>query len=189
MDRKNIHVSIQEQDEECATCYVYTTKNVASGYNFGLDLEATYNIHSKTLLFLNLGLLETKRSAYSYESSEGTQFVEEGRLANAPGWTISTGFEANITKKLFLRYDIMAKDSFLWHDDEDEFAPSLTLHNINMRYRLNKKTYLTLWVKNLTDEMTASHEYHFSLGEGLPEAEYESPIEPMTCGIKLDYKF
>ena len=77
----------------------------------------------------------------------------------------------------------------MWHDDEDELAPSLTLHNINMRYSLNKKTYLTFWVKNLTDEMTASHEYHFSLGVGLPEGEYESPIEPMTCGLKLDYKF
>ena len=83
----------------------------------------------------------------------------------------------------------MAKSKFLWHDDEDEMAPSLTLHNVNMRYKLNQRTYLTFWVKNLTDEMIASHEYHLSLGTGLDEEEYESPIEPMTYGIKLDYKF
>ena len=189
MNRKDVHATIQNQIGDCPTCYVYFTKNVTTGHNFGLDLETTYNLSSNTLLFLNLGLLETERSAYSYESSEGTQFVKKGDLANAPSWTISTGFETDITKKLFLRYDIMTKDSFLWYNDKEELAPSLTLHNVNIRYKVNEKTYLIFWVKNLTDEMSASHTYYFSLGIGLPEEEYESPIVPRTYGIRLNYRF
>ena len=190
MNRKDVQVKIQDQIGDCATCYMFITKNVTDAFNIGLDFESSFKFSPDFSVFLNLGLLNTERAAYSYTNYEGvTQQFAKRELSSAPKWSLNSGIEYNFNNLIFLRYDISAKDSYFYYDDKNDKSSITILHNINSRFKVDRNFHLIFWIKNLTNEVYPAHIYEFSLGTGLNEQKWKSPTEPITYGVKLDFNF
>ena len=81
---------------------------------------------------------------------------------------------------------MLLKDVF---DNENQVSDGYTILNLNSIYRFNDKLSIGFNVRNLLDEKYSVHGFYFSLDGYMPTQLYESPGDPTTYGIELDYKF
>ncbi|WP_348661524.1 hypothetical protein, partial [Croceibacter atlanticus] len=63
---------------------------------------------------MNWGLLQTNKDQFSYYSpiEDSDVIVDSREQARSPKYTISTGFESQLTKKLFTHFEILTKDKY-----------------------------------------------------------------------------
>ena len=99
------------------------------------------------------------------------------------------GLESYLTSKFFMRIEVLAKDKYYYFDNENQISKAYELINLNTRYKFNNKLSISFSIKNMLNERYSIHGFYFSLDGYTPEQLYESPGDPRSYGIKLDYKF
>ena len=63
------------------------------------------------------------------------------------------------------------------------------LINLNSRYQFSENLSISLNINNALDEKYSIHAFYFSLDGFMDPQLYESPGDPTSFSIKLDYKF
>ena len=191
MNRENLHVNIAEQaDLDNPSSFYFFTSNIKKGINKGADLNASFKLNKNNNLFINLGLLDTQRDEFSYSNAENSTItINKREQARAPRYTINMGLESYLTSKIFMRIEALAKDRYYYFDNENEISKTYQLINLNTRYQFNDKLSINFSIKNMLNEKYSIHGFYFSLDGYTPVQLYESPGEPRSYEIKLDYKF
>ena len=197
MKRNNLHVNIADQaDLDNPLSFYFFTSNIESGINKGLDLNLNFKFNKNTTLFLNTGLLNTNRDGFSYPSGFNEDngdinytYKPNREQARAPSYTINAGLESYITKKLFIRFEAIAKDKYYYFDNQNEMSKSYQIINLNTRYQFNDSFSLSVTIKNALNKKYSIHGFYFSLDGFMPPQLYESPGDPKSLSMKLDYKF
>ena len=191
MNRENLHVNIAEQaDLDNPSSFYFFTSNIKKGINKGADLNASFKLNKNNNLFINLGVLDTQRDEFSYSNAENSTItINKREQARAPRYTINMGLESYLTSKIFMRIEALAKDRYYYFDNENEISKTYQLINLNTRYQFNDKLSINFSIKNMLNEKYSIHGFYFSLDGYTPVQLYESPGEPRSYEIKLDYKF
>ena len=196
MERENLHVNISDQaDPDNPLSFYFFTSNIKSGINQGADININLKLNKNNSLFLNMGILNTIRDSFFYPNGidEANNIIYENKpkreQARAPHYTISAGLESYLVNNLFLRIEALAKDKYYYFDNETQMSKAYQLININTRYQFNSKLSINFSIKNILDEKYSIHGFYFSLDGYAPPQLYESPGDPRSYEIKLDYKF
>ena len=149
MEREDTQISdfdVQER-EDGSSSFIDVIDNADNGRNYGLEVEAAWNVTDDFTLTSNLGWLEATFSGY--EKADGS-FVEEQDQAQAPAYTFHVNADWQITEDIGLRIDVEGKDEFRFSDGHDELSPSYVLVNANLSYALEDWS-VSLWANNLFD--------------------------------------
>ena len=193
MNRNNLQADIADQaDPENPVTFYFYTANIENGFNSGMDLSLNYNLSKKINLFLNCGLLRTGKDAFSYPSPIFGQVpIEEREQARSPKYTLSSGFEVQLTKKIFTRFELSQKDKYYYFNNTDQMARKHTLMNITSRYKINEKLNINLSIKNITDERYGIHGFYFSVSGYATEGRkfHETPANPRDISLSVNYSF
>ncbi len=196
IQRENLHVNIAEQaDTDNPLSFYFFTSNIKNGYNEGIDLKMNLKINKSSSIFINAGMLNAMRNSFTYASGVDNdnntiyKTIPEREQARAPRYTFNIGLESYLTSQLFLRVEAVSKDKYYYFDNENQVSDGYTILNLNSIYRFNDKLSIGFNVRNLLDEKYSVHGFYFSLDGYMPTQLYESPGDPTTYGIELDYKF
>jgi len=197
MMRNNLHVNIADQaDTNNPLSFYFFTSNIENGINEGLDLNMNLNANNNTNLFFNVGFLfNTMRDAFSYSSGLDINgevnyiYQKQREQARAPRYTINAGLEAYVTSNFFIRFETVLKDRYYYFDNQNEMSKAYQLINLNSRYQFSENLSISLNINNALDEKYSIHAFYFSLDGFMDPQLYESPGDPTSFSIKLDYKF
>ncbi|MBY6191514.1 TonB-dependent receptor [Microbulbifer agarilyticus] len=178
--------------------------NAASGHSAGIEAEVYFQASDALQLFATFGWLNAEfedfvssthvdaRDDYTGE----TALIElSGRdLAHAPNYQYFTGAEYALTGNLSARLELEGKDEFYFSNSHNEKSAAYELVNARLTYREDNWD-LSLWGRNLTDEVIYTRGFYFSNQFGnnpangyAPEAYYQLG-EPRTAGISGSYTF
>jgi outer membrane receptor protein involved in Fe transport len=181
-----ISTSFQSDPSNPSSFQFYTT-NAATGTNYGIEAEATWNITSRISLFGNIGLLETKFD--SYETAGGTNALEGREQPHAPNYSYLAGVQFTDSSGFFFRGEINGTDNFYFSDSHDQQSVAYTLVNSRIGYRFKQWT-VTLWARNLLDEEYDVRGFYFGLEPpSYPDTLYRHRGDPRQFGITLEFDF
>ena len=178
--------------------------NAAGGHSTGIEAEVNFQASDALQLFATFGWLNAEfkdfvssthvdaRDDYTGETS----LVDLGGrdLAHAPNYQYFTGAEYALTNNLTARVELEGKDDFYFSNSHNEKSTAYELVNVRLTYR-GDNWDLSLWGRNLTDEVIYTRGFYFSNQFGnnpangyAPEAYYQLG-EPRTAGISGSYTF
>ena len=164
----------------------------ADGSNYGLELEAAYQLNEQLELFASLGWLETKVDAITAFDLDLNDFVTRKNIdqAKAPSWQFNTGFNLAISEKLHLRLEAEGRDDSNYGYYHNKQLDSYTLLHASLRY-LTGNFEVQLWGRNLTDKDYAVHGLYFGNDprKGWVNESYQQLGEPMQLGLSGKYHF
>ncbi len=188
MLRRDMQISTSFQsDPSNPSSFQFYTTNAATGTNYGVEAEASWNITSRFSLFGNLGLLETEFD--SYETAGGTNALEGREQPHAPSYSYLAGFQFIDPSGFFFRGEINGTDSFYFSDSHDQQSTAYTLVNSRIGYRFKQWT-ITLWVRNLLDEDYDVRGFYFGLEPpSYPDKLYLHQGDPRQIGVTLELDF
>ncbi|MCW8126931.1 TonB-dependent receptor [Microbulbifer halophilus] len=178
--------------------------NAAGGQTTGVEAEANYLATEKLRLFAAAGWLNAEFQDFASSShvdarNDYTGAVSpldlDGRdLAHAPNYQFFTGAEYALAANLALRLEVEGKDDFYFSNSHNEKSTAYELLNARLTYS-GDNWDLSLWGRNLTDEVYYTRGFYFSNQFGnnpangyAPEAYYQLG-EPRIAGISGSYTF
>lgn len=156
------------------------------GSNYGIELEAAYQLNEQLELFATLGWLETKVDAITIFDLDLNDFVTRKNIdqAKAPTWQFNTGFNLAISEKLHLRLEVEGRDDSNYGYYHNKQLDSYTLLHASLRYQTDTFE-VQLWGRNLTDEDHAVHGLYFGNDprKGWVNESYQQLGEPALVGL------
>ena len=179
--------------------FIGYTGNAASGSNYGLELDSTFQITQPLHTFLSLGLLETGYDNYLNPvhvdaTAEQPYDLSDRDQAHAPNYQFVVGGHYELLSDQFVRVEFEGKDSFFFSESHNERSDNYVL--LNLRYGINKEDWsFAVWGKNLTDEEVQTRGFYFSNDFGNDPREFYAPETytqlgaPRTFGINGTYRF
>ena len=172
--------------------------SVASGSNYGLELELDYQLSAAIELFAGLGWLQTRVDKITVvdlgQPGEWTQSVitdVEGRdQTKAPQWQYNLGANLFFTDQLSTRLEIEGRsDSFYGYYHNQKIA-GYTLINASIGYQAGAFN-IRAWGRNLTDKDYAVHGLYFANDprKGYVNEAYRQFGESRAFGVDVKYAF
>ncbi|WP_250458766.1 TonB-dependent receptor [Microbulbifer litoralis] len=179
--------------------------NAAGGSTTGLEAELHYRATDRLRLFTSVGWLNAEFEDFASSSHvdarndyTGEVFAPvdlDGRdLAHAPNYQFFTGAEYALPANLVLRLEMEGKDDFYFSNSHNEKSTAYELFNARLTYS-GDRWDVSLWGRNLTDEVYYTRGFYFSNQFGnnpangyAPEAYYQLG-EPRIAGISGSYTF
>ncbi|WP_161492520.1 TonB-dependent receptor [Oceanisphaera profunda] len=163
--------------------FIDYTANADSAYSYGLEAQAQWQVANAVQLYGSLGLLQTELK------ETGAKF--DGRdAAHAPEYQFAFGVNVDHGSGWFSGLDVEGKDEFYFSDSHDSRSESYALFNARFGYQLDNWT-VTLWGKNLTDEVYAVRGFEFGNDprNGYTTDEYVQLGAPRMFGVTTKYAF
>lgn len=166
--------------------------NAAKGSYYGLEIQTNYYPNDSLHLFANLGLLKSEFD--EYENPDPDSIDLEGRApAQSPEYQYNVGFDFMLLNNIQFKADVEGKDSHYFSNSHNEESSAYTLLNTSISYFGDDWT-ITLWGKNLTDEIYETRGFYFepfgnNPANGYIPEEYTQLGDPRTFGITLRYDF
>ncbi|MCK7595954.1 TonB-dependent receptor [Microbulbifer sp. CAU 1566] len=178
--------------------------NAAGGHSTGIEAEINFQASDTLQLFATFGWLSAEFEDFissthvdgrDDNTGETSPVDLSGRdLAHAPNYQYFTGAEYALTSNLTARVELEGKDDFYLSNSHNEKSTAYELVNARLTYR-GDNWDLSLWGRNLTDEVIYTRGFYFSNQFGnnpangyAPEAYYQLG-EPRTAGISGSYTF
>ncbi|WP_066966526.1 TonB-dependent receptor [Microbulbifer sp. Q7] len=179
--------------------------NAAGGYSSGIEAEFQFQASEALQLFATFGWLNAEFDDFvtaahvdARDDSTGEALPPvnlDGRdLAHAPNYQFFTGAEYALSSNLTARVELEGKDDFYFSNSHNEKSTAYELVNAKLTYR-EDRWHVSLWGRNLTDELVYTRGFYFSNQFGnnpangyAPEAYYQLG-EPRTAGISGSYTF
>ncbi|WP_299591179.1 TonB-dependent receptor [uncultured Microbulbifer sp.] len=205
-DRKNVQAkqSIFNPDPQNPSFDDYLA-NAAGGNSTGIEAEINFQATDALQLFATFGWLNAEFvdfiSSTHVDARDDSEEVAlppvdlDGRdLAHAPNYQYFTGAEYALTNNLSARVELEGKDDFYFSNSHNEKSTAYELVNARLTYR-GDNWDLSLWGRNLTDEVIYTRGFYFSNQGGNNPANYYAPEayyqlgEPRTAGISGSYTF
>jgi len=172
--------------------------SVASGSNYGLELEIDYQLSAAVEIFAGLGWLQTRVDKITVvdlgQPGEWTQSVitdVKGRdQTKAPQWQYNLGTNLYLTEKLSARLEVEGRsDSFYGYYHNQKIA-GYTLLNASIGYQFGAFN-IRAWGRNLTAKDYAVHGLYFANDprKAYVNEAYRQFGEPRVFGIDVKYVF
>jgi len=172
--------------------------SVASGSNYGLELELDYQLSAGVEIFAGLGWLQTRVDEITVvdlgQPGEWTQSVitdVKGRdQTKAPQWQYNLGTNLYLTDQLSARLEIEGRsDSFYGYYHNQKIA-GYTLINASIGYQAGAFN-IRAWGRNLADKDYAVHGLYFANDprKGYVNEAYRQFGEPRVFGVDVKYAF
>ena len=196
MYRNNIQLSLSSQLENGnPSSFYFYTANASDGYNYGLNMDLSIVPNENLETYFKFGFLETMINSYQYIIDDVIITNLDREAAHAPSYTYSIGF-TKYYRDFYLSGNIDGKDSFYFSDSHNEKSNAYSIANINLGYRINKNTEISIWGKNIFNKAYAIRGFYFALepvdldGNGNAwddEQLYLMYGEPLSFGITFRY--
>jgi iron complex outermembrane receptor protein len=208
MDRTDMQVkssqTITRQDG--STEFISYLGNAASGNNYGLEVEAAWQVSDNINIYGSIGLLETEFN--DFITADGLSLSDEEQ-AHAPNYQFNIGINYQPTDAWLFNISLDGKDEFYFSDTRyydydgndsvelDEAIPkqdvksdAMVLLNASISY-LADNWQVKLWGRNLTDKDYANRGFYFPNDprDGYIPKQYTLLSEPLVFGVTLDYQF
>ena len=199
--RKNqqVNSSTQEANSQEFTIYL---DNAAEGKNYGLELEADFELNNQWRLFGSLGLLNSTFIDYTYvDPNDDTNTISlDGReQAHAPSYQYSIGGEYYFAKGWTARANIEGKDAFYFSNSNDTESDSFNIINASLEYATGNWIF-TAWARNITDVAYDTRGYYFGIDPsleyddangtwGYDDGLYTQKAEPRTFGLNVRWDY
>lgn len=164
----------------------------ADGSNYGLELEAAWQLNRQLELFSTLGWLETEIDSITTFDLDTSDFVTRKDIdqAKAPSWQFNTGFNWAMSEQLHFRLEVEGRDESNYGYYHDRQLNNYALLHASLRYQIGNLE-LQLWGRNLTDKDYAVHGLYFGNDprKGWINENYRQLGEPMLVGLTGKYHF
>ncbi|NQZ27480.1 MAG: TonB-dependent receptor [Colwellia sp.] len=189
MDREDVQVSssktIERQDGSSE--FISYLGNAATGTNYGIEVEAAFDLNDFVNVYGSFGLLETEFDDFINAEGESLDGREQ---AHAPNYQFNVGINILPTENWLINLSVDGKDSFYFSDSHDEQSESVALLNASIAY-IQDNWQVKLWGRNLTDEAYANRGFYFGNDprDGYTAKQYTQLSEPLVFGASLDYQF
>jgi len=187
MDRKDMQVRTGEQlVPGDPNSFVFATKNVASGRNYGLESSVRWSPMTSITLGGSLGLLRTRESG----SLDATgQPIPARAQAHAPEYQVQLNATYRHPRGLMARVDFNAVDEFYFDvpTDHDQRSEPYTLTNIKLGYE-TERWRLHVYMRNVFDRRYATRGFYF--GNEPPNFDdtlYVQNGDPRTYGASVEW--
>jgi len=189
-----------------STEFISYLGNAASGNNYGLEVEAAWQVSDSLNLYSSLGLLETEFN--DFITADGLSLSNEEQ-AHAPNYQFNIGFNYQPTDAWLFNVSLDGKDEFYFSDtryydydgngsveldeaipEQDVKSKSMVLLNASITY-LADNWQVKIWARNLGDKSYANRGFYFPNDprDGYTPKQYTLLSEPQVFGISLDYQF
>jgi len=208
MDRTDMQVkssNIILNDDHSAEFTEYLG-NAATGKNYGLEVEAAWQVNDTINLYGSLGLLKTEFNDFT--NANGLSLSGEEQ-SHAPNYQFNIGVNYQPTDAWLFNISLDGKDEFYFSDTRyydydgnesvelDEAIPlqdvtskAMVLLNASISY-LADNWQVKLWGRNLTDKDYANRGFYFPNDprDGYTPKQYTLLSEPLVFGVTVDYQF
>ena len=168
------------------------TNNADGSYNYGLELDFTWQIRSKLQLFGALGLLKTKfGELYAYDDVNKVSVNQEGREhAHSPSYQYNMGVNYNFDEHLKLNIQLDGKDSFYFSTSHNQLSKSYQLLHAKLSYDQDLTSY-SLWARNIANTEYETRGFYFANNpnNGWITESYTQLGEPRMIGISVEGRF
>jgi len=208
MDRTDMQVKSSKTtaNDDHSTEFVEYLGNAASGKNYGLEVEAAWQLNDTINAYGSLGLLETEFN--DFITADGLSLSGEEQ-SHAPNYQFSIGVNYQPTDAWLFNLSLDGKDEFYFSDtryydydgndsvelaeaipERDIKSKSMVLVNASISY-LADDWQVKLWGRNLTDKNYANRGFYFPNDprDGYVPKQYTLLSEPLVFGVTVDYQF
>lgn len=190
-DRKDIQLKGFATEEVTgagdAPIFVGYIENAASGSNYGLETELTYQASDSLQLFASLGWLKTEVD--NFIAQDGTNM--DGReQAHAPQYQYHIGLQYDINQHWFVHINAEGKDDFYFSMSHNTQSKSVNLVNLSLSYQQDEWD-VTIWGRNVFDRDYAVRGFRFGNDprDGYETHTYTQLGEPARFGATMRYHF
>lgn len=159
-------------------------RNADRAKSYGAELGAAYEVSDSLKLRGSLGYLHTRINRFS--SLDGQAFVGN-RFGSSPRYTLSAGFDWNITDQVSLHADVRHSDGY-FSSDENLAAYRVggyTVGNVQGSWQLTRDWELYGYVDNMFDAKKPTLKYDDRTAGGI----VASMLEPRTVGMGVRFSF
>lgn len=190
MDRADQQVkgSLVLPREDGSTAFIDYTNNAARGTNYGLELELDWLASERLSLYAHLGLLDASFDRYT--APDGTDMSGRDQ-AHAPGYQAALGGRMELSRHLYLRVDLEARDRFYFSDRYDLLGDAYELIHMRLGWQ-TAQWEIALWGRNLGDTDYATRgfgDFGNDPRKGYVTEPYYQYGEPRSLGISASYTF
>ncbi len=184
--RKDMQVSTSFQsDPNDPLTYIYYTGNAAAGENYGLEMDAVWQVNRNLSLHGSLGYLKATFS--DYVTIDGDYSGRE--QAHAPNYTANIGFTYLGDRGLFARMDYQDVDDFYFSDSHDEKSNSRQLLHVKVGYQAEQWA-LYAWGRNVLNEQYAVRGFYFGVEPpNFDDTRYTHLGDPQHFGLTFEFDF
>lgn len=192
MNRKDMQVDSSIQTGDGNTFALYKD-NAASGTNYGIEWDLSWNVNDIWSFFGSLGYLKAEFDDYTYvDPSDNTSIInlDGSEQGYAPTYTYRAGTEVALNNGLFGEISVHGRDAYLFHFTSGSELDGYNLVDLRLGY--DKGNWrLTFWVNNLLDNHYDVRGFYFA---NEPPA-YDDPQVWLTqgdrrqLGATLRYRF
>ena len=186
--RRDQQVSTSVQiDPTDPLSFVFFTDNAASGYNYGAEAEAAWQLSRRWQVDGSLALLHTR-----YDRFDSPTVALAGReQAHAPNYQFAIGARYTASSGLYARVDYQGRGAFYFDDSHDQQSEPYTLMHLRLGYERDHWS-TSLWVRNLLDETYAVRGFYFSNDPNDPSFSpqlFTRLGDPRQYGLTTTYSF
>ena len=208
MDRSDMQVKSSKTiaNDDHSTSFIEYLGNAASGNNYGLEVEAAWQVNDTLNLYGSLGLLKTEFNDFT--TADGLSLSGEEQ-AHAPNYQFNIGVNYQPSDAWLFNISLDGKDEFYfsdtryfdYNDDDsvelDEAIPEQDVKSTAMVLLNASITYLAddwqvkIWGRNLTNKDYANRGFYFPNDprDGYVPKQYTLLSEPLVFGVTVDYQF
>lgn len=189
MDRDDMQVTsyyeiINDDNSRSFPSYI---SNAVTGTNFGLEIDAGWQITPDVEVYGALGLL---KSDYDGLIDQDGNDQSRDEQAHAPNYQFTLGMNYQLTDNLLVNVSVDGKDEFFFSDSHQEKSESVEVVNMSLSYSKDE-WQVKLWARNVFDEEYATRGFYFGND---PRDEYTAKAyyqlaEPAVFGATFDYSF
>jgi len=184
--RQDMQVSTSTQDDPTdPLTYTYFTGNAATGKNYGLEADWTYQINRNVSFYGSLGLLNATFSDYVTvdDNFNGRQ------QAHAPDYSFNLGLSYLGDSGWFARADLNGSDGFYFSDSHDQKAKSRESLNLKLGYQADSWSVFA-WGRNVLDENYAVRGFYFGVEPpDYADTLYKHLADPKHFGLTAQINF
>ena len=192
MDRNNAQLESFLFD---ATSFIFTSylDSTSDAENYGVELQANYEISSRLELFTNIGYLETSVDEINVFDLDLFQFATRNNRdqAKAPKWQYHAGLNMRFSESLRGRVEVEGRDDSFFGYYHNGQIEGYTLVNASLNYRIGKLN-IQGWVRNLFDENYEVHGLYFANDPRdffSVNRSYYQFGEPRVYGVNFSYQY
>jgi iron complex outermembrane recepter protein len=171
--------------------FVLLTDNAASGENFGLESELTWQAHATLQISAQLALLQARFIDYTIvgETAAETRVLDGRDQPHAPNYQLGLSLDWSPLEAWHARADFQAVDGIFFSASHDERAAGYELLNLRVGYE-TERWAINAYVRNALNERYDVRGFFF--GNEPPDYEnkrYVQNGDPRQVGVKLSFSF
>ncbi|MCB1667982.1 MAG: TonB-dependent receptor [Pseudomonadales bacterium] len=166
--------------------------NIDGGENYGIEVEASWQLTDDFVIFASVGLLESELGDLTIIDVDTSLPVNQsGRdQAHAPSYQYNVGATYTFLEGFALTFQVDGKDEFYFSNSHDQRSDAIELFHLNFSYTV-RDLKVSLWGRNLTDEDYQVRGFYWANNpnNGWINESYTQLGEPRVFGISAAYNF